>query len=43
MAKTVINPAGMAAPNGYSYAIKKTGTPVFISGQVARPFEGGTG
>lgn len=35
MAKTVINPAGMAAPNGYSYAIKKTGTPVFISGQVA--------
>jgi enamine deaminase RidA (YjgF/YER057c/UK114 family) len=35
MAKTVINPPGMAPPSGYSYAIKKTGTPVFISGQVA--------
>ena len=35
MAKTVINPPQMAAPNGYSYAIKKSGTPVFISGQVA--------
>lgn len=33
--KTVINPPEMAAPTGYSYAIKKTGTPVFISGQVA--------
>lgn len=35
MAKTVINPPEMAAPTGYSYAIKKTGSPVFISGQVA--------
>ena len=33
--KTVINPSEMASPTGYSYAIKKTGTPVFISGQVA--------
>ena len=33
--KTVINPPEMAAPTGYSYAVKKTGTPVFISGQVA--------
>jgi 2-iminobutanoate/2-iminopropanoate deaminase len=33
--KTVINPPEMASPTGYSYAIKKTGTPVFISGQVA--------
>jgi enamine deaminase RidA (YjgF/YER057c/UK114 family) len=33
--KTVINPPEMPAPVGYSYAIKKTGTPVFISGQVA--------
>ena len=33
--KTAINPPEMAAPTGYSYAIKKTGTPVFISGQVA--------
>jgi enamine deaminase RidA (YjgF/YER057c/UK114 family) len=33
--KTVINPPEMAAPSGYSYAIKKTGTPLFISGQVA--------
>lgn len=35
MAKQIINPPGMAKPTGYSYAIKKTGTPVFIAGQVA--------
>jgi len=35
VSKQVINPAGMAPPSGYSYAVKKTGTPVFISGQVA--------
>ncbi len=35
MAKTVINPPSLAKPTGYSYAIKKSGTPVFISGQVA--------
>ncbi len=35
MTKQNINPAGMAAPSGYSYAVKKSGTPVFISGQVA--------
>jgi enamine deaminase RidA (YjgF/YER057c/UK114 family) len=35
MAKTVINPPTLAAPTGYSYAIRKSGTPVFISGQVA--------
>ena len=33
--KQIINPAGMAPPSGYSYAVKKAGTPVFISGQVA--------
>jgi len=38
--KTVINPPEMATPTGYSYAIKKTGTPVFISGQVALDAEG---
>jgi enamine deaminase RidA (YjgF/YER057c/UK114 family) len=40
MAKTVINPATLAAPSGYSYAVKKTGTPVFISGQVALDGQG---
>jgi enamine deaminase RidA (YjgF/YER057c/UK114 family) len=40
MAKTVINPPTLAAPTGYSYAIKKTGTPVFISGQVALDGQG---
>lgn len=40
MAKTVINPPTLAAPSGYSYAIKKTGTPVFISGQVALDGQG---
>ena len=40
MAKTVINPSTLAKPTGYSYAIKKSGTPVFISGQVALDAEG---
>ena len=35
MSKQIVNPPKMAAPNGYSYAVKKSGTPVFISGQVA--------
>jgi reactive intermediate/imine deaminase len=35
MSKQIINPAGLPAPTGYSYAVKKTGTPVYISGQVA--------
>ncbi len=40
MAKTVINPPSLAKPTGYSYAIKKSGTPVFISGQVALDGQG---
>ncbi len=40
MSKTVINPSALAKPTGYSYAIKKSGTPVFISGQVALDGEG---
>ena len=35
MPKQIINPTTMAKPTGYSYAVKKSGTPVFISGQVA--------
>ena len=35
MSKEVINPASMSRPTGYSYAVKKSGTPVFIAGQVA--------
>lgn len=35
MPKQIINPTTMAPPTGYSYAVKKSGTPVFISGQVA--------
>ncbi len=35
MAKQIINPPSMPAPRGYSYAVKKSGTPVYISGQVA--------
>jgi len=35
MAKQIVNPPSMAKPTGYSYAVKKTGSPVFISGQVA--------
>ena len=40
MSKTVINPPMLAKPTGYSYANKKSGTPVFISGQVALDAEG---
>ena len=40
MAKDIINPAGMAPPSGYSYAVRKSGTPVYISGQVALDAEG---
>jgi 2-iminobutanoate/2-iminopropanoate deaminase len=40
MTKTVINPPTLAKPTGYSYAIKKAGTPVFISGQVALDGQG---
>jgi len=35
MSKQIINPPNMPRPGGYSYAIKKSGTPVFIAGQVA--------
>jgi len=35
MTKQIIRPPGMSAPRGYSYAVKKTGTPVFISGQAS--------
>jgi len=40
MTKQNVNPAGMAPPSGYSYAVKKSGTPVFISGQVALDGDG---
>lgn len=40
MAKQIINPPNMAAPAGYSYAIKKSGTPVYIAGQVALDGQG---
>jgi len=40
MPKAVINPPTLAKPTGYSYAIKKPGTPVFISGQVALDRDG---
>ena len=40
MAKQIINPPNMATPTGYSYAIKKSGTPVYIAGQVALDAQG---
>ena len=40
MAKQIVTPPNMAAPTGYSYAVKKTGTPVFIAGQVALDAQG---
>jgi len=35
MSKQIVSPPNMAPTSGYSYAVKKTGTPLFISGQVA--------
>jgi enamine deaminase RidA (YjgF/YER057c/UK114 family) len=35
MTREIIKPAGMFNSPAYSHAVKKTGTPVFISGQVA--------
>ncbi len=35
MPKQIVNPTTMAPPTGYSHAVKKSGTPVFIAGQVA--------
>lgn len=40
MSKQIVNPPAMPAPSGYSYAVKKSGTPVFISGQVALDGQG---
>jgi enamine deaminase RidA (YjgF/YER057c/UK114 family) len=34
MPKQIINPSTLSPPAGYSYAVKKHGTPVFIAGQV---------
>lgn len=35
MSKQIVNPPELAPPSGYSYAVRKPGTPLFISGQVA--------
>lgn len=40
MPKQVVEAAGMAPPSGYSYAVKSTGTTVWISGQVALDEQG---
>lgn len=40
MAKQIINPPTMAPATGYSYAIKKSGTPVYLAGQVALDGQG---
>lgn len=40
MPKEIVNPGSMSTPTGYSYAVKKQGTPVFIAGQVALDGQG---
>jgi enamine deaminase RidA (YjgF/YER057c/UK114 family) len=40
MSRVIVTPKGMAPTSGYSYAIQKSGTPVFIAGQVALDAEG---
>lgn len=40
MAKEIVEVPGLSKPTGYSYAVKKTGTPVFIAGQVSQDADG---
>lgn len=40
MPKQIVNPAGVSKPKGYSHAVKKSGTPVFLAGQVALDADG---
>ena len=40
MTKEIIRPNGMLNSPGYSHAVMKTGTPIFISGQVAQDTAG---
>jgi enamine deaminase RidA (YjgF/YER057c/UK114 family) len=40
MGREAVTVPGMQRPTGYSYAVRKSGTPVFIAGQVAGDAEG---
>jgi 2-iminobutanoate/2-iminopropanoate deaminase len=40
MTKRIIRPAGVHRTTGYSHAVMKSGTPVFIAGQVAQDIDG---
>lgn len=40
MPKQIINPSGVSTPRGYSHAVKKSGTPVFLAGQIAYDADG---
>lgn len=40
ISKRIVNPPNVAPPVGYSHAVIKSGTPVFVSGQVALDAQG---
>ncbi len=40
MTREIVRPGGVASSPSYAHAIKKTGTPIFISGQVALDGDG---
>src|SRR5580765_1713001 len=40
MSGQIVNPSGVSRPQGYSHAVRKRGTPVFLSGQVALDADG---
>jgi len=40
MTREIVRPGGVASSPNYAHAIKKTGTPIFISGQVALDGDG---
>lgn len=41
LAATPVNPAGLKTQTAYSHALVRTGTPVFLTGQIALDAEGG--
>ncbi len=43
MPREVVNPPGVLTPVGYSHVVHKSGTPVFIAGQVGAGQDGHTG
>jgi len=42
MTREIVNPSSMPTPTGYAHVARKTGTPIFLSGQVSAGDDGKT-